>query len=62
VRGRKRALEELQSFTAASIDELKQQQDGEFLQGETFRRPCSCSAVFSTWSDQFADAEMQCKL
>ena len=42
VRGRKRALEELQSFTAASIDELKQQQDGEFLQGET---PRSCWAV-----------------
>lgn len=33
MRGRKRALEELDTFTAASIAELKQQQDGEFLQG-----------------------------
>ena len=33
VRGRKKALEELQAFTAQSIDDLKQQQDGEFLQG-----------------------------
>lgn len=33
VRGRRRALEELRTFTAQSIAELKQQQDGEFLQG-----------------------------
>ncbi|KAL4430847.1 hypothetical protein ABPG75_006103 [Micractinium tetrahymenae] len=31
--GRRKALEELQSFTARSIDGLKEQQDGEFLQG-----------------------------
>ena len=37
VRGRARAVAELQEFTAACIADLKQQQDGEFLQGE--RRP-----------------------
>lgn len=34
VRGRKRAMADLEAFTAESIAELKQQQDGEFLQGE----------------------------
>lgn len=34
IRGRKRALDELQGFTAEYIAELKHQQDGEFLQGE----------------------------
>ncbi|KAI7841566.1 hypothetical protein COHA_004736 [Chlorella ohadii] len=33
IRGRKRALEELQGFTDECIAELKHQQDGEFLQG-----------------------------
>lgn len=33
MRGRRRVLEELDVLTAASIAELKQQQDGEFLQG-----------------------------
>ena len=34
VRGRARAVAELQEFTAGCIADLKQQQDGEFLQGE----------------------------
>lgn len=47
VRARRRALEELQDFTARSIADLKDQQDGEFLQGEawvflSFRTGSSC--------------------
>lgn len=33
MRGRRRALDQLRAMTAESIAELKQQQDGEFLQG-----------------------------
>lgn len=60
MRARRKALEELQGFTARSIDDLKERQDGDFLQGEA--APARQVAAICCTLAAFGRACSGCKL